>query len=255
MLSAGIDVGAETTKAVVIEDRRVLAFSVVPSGWDTLASVRSAFDQALEKAGVEEKSITCIGTTGMGGKNTGLEALYFIDSTCSAKGAFWSFPGARTVIDIGAEQSQVMTLDGEGRIIQYVRNDQCAAGAGAFITEMASILELNIGDISQASLLSGNKITLNSTCTIFAESEVISLINEGHNKDDVARAVCDAIATKAASLLQELKIEKEIIFIGGVARNAIIADLLKSKIGQDIIVPEEPRVITAVGAARAALTK
>jgi len=255
MLSAGIDVGAETTKAVVVDDRRVLAFSVVPSGWETPSSVRTAFNQALKEAGVEEKSITYIGTTGMGGKNTGLEAQYFTDSICNAKGALWSFPKARTVIDIGAEQSQAMTLDGEGRIVQYTRNDQCAAGAGAFLTEMASILELNIGDISRAALLSRNKTTINSTCTIFAESEVISLINEGSDKNDVARAVCDAVALKAAGLLQELKIEKEIIFIGGVAQNAVIADSLKSGIGQEIIVPQEPRLITAIGAARAALTK
>lgn len=255
MLSAGIDIGAETTKVVVVDDKQVLAFNIVPSGWDTPSSVRTAFNQALKESRVEEKSITCIGTTGMGGKNTGLEAQYFTDSICNAKGAFWSFPRARTVIDIGAEQSQAMTLDSEGRIIQYARNDQCAAGAGAFITEMASILELSIGDISRAAFLSGNKTAINSTCTIFAESEVISLINEGCNKNDVARAVCNAIAIKAASLLQELKIETDIIFIGGVAQNMIVANSLKSKIGQEIIVPNEPRIITAVGAARAVLTK
>ena len=251
MLSAGVDVGAETTKAVVIDDKQVLGASVVPSGWDTQSSVRSALSQAIRDAGVDEKSITHIGTTGMGGKNTGLEAPFFAYSTCSALGASWLFPLVRTVIDIGAEQSQAMVLSSEGGIVQYTRNDQCAAGAGAFITEMSLILELNIGDIGRVSLLSRNKVTLNSTCTIFAESEVISLINEGHDKNDVARAVCDAVALKAACLLQELKIEKEIVFIGGVARNAVIADYLKSKIGQDIVVPQEPRIITAVGAARA----
>ena len=255
MLIAGIDIGAENTKVAVIEDDRLLAYSVVPSGWDTQASLQRAFNEAVEKAGVNPEAITNVGATGMGGKNIALATVYATDSTCSARGTLWLYPSARTVIDIGAEQSQAMTLDAKGTILQYVRNDQCAAGAGAFITAMASVLELRAADISQAALLSENKLTINSTCTIFAESEVISLINEGTHKNDIARAVCDAIAGKAASLLQELKIEKDIIFIGGVAGNAGIAGFLQNKIGLDIIVPEEPRIITAIGAALAARGK
>lgn len=255
MLSAGIDVGAENTKVAIIEGKRLLACSAVPSGWDTQASVQHAFNEAAEKAGINQKTITSIGATGMGGKNIGFNAVYATDATCSAKGARWLYPSARTVIDIGAEQSQAMTIDDKGNILRYVRNDQCAAGAGAFITEMASVLELSIDDLARASLLSENKLTINSTCTIFAESEVISLVNESHYKNDIARAVCDAIAGRAASLVQELKIEKDIIFIGGVARNVSIAGLLRDKIGLDIIVPEEPRLVSAIGAALAARGK
>jgi predicted CoA-substrate-specific enzyme activase len=255
MLIAGMDAGAENTKVAIIEDDRLLACSVVPGGWDTQASLQHAFDEAVEKALINQEKITSIGATGMGGKNIGFNAIYTADSTCSAKGVLWLYPGARTVIDIGAEQSQAMTLDDKGNILQYVRNDQCAAGAGAFITEMASVLELNVADIAGAALLSDNRLTLNSTCTIFAESEVISLINEGAHKNDIARAVCDAVAGKAASLLQELKIKNSIIFIGGVAQNACIVGLLKDKIGQDIIVPEKPSVVTAIGAALAAHSK
>jgi predicted CoA-substrate-specific enzyme activase len=249
MLSVGIDVGAENTKVAVIEGDRLLAFSVVPSGWDTQASLQRAFNEAVEKAGVNSEAITRVGATGMGGKNVAFASVYATDSTCNARGVVWLFPGARTVIDIGAEQIQAMTLDDKGTILQCVRNDQCAAGVGAFITEMASVLELRTADLSQASLLSQNRLMINSTCTIFAESEVISLINEGFHKNDIARAVCDAITGKAASLVQELKIEKDIVFIGGVARNSSIRDLLAKKLGMDIIVPEEPCIITAIGAA------
>jgi benzoyl-CoA reductase subunit D len=252
MLSAGIDVGAETTKVVVMEKDRWLSFSAVTSGWDTQASVRLAFNEAAVKAGVNTETITRVGATGMGGKNVTLASVYTTDSSCSAKGALWLCPSARTVIDIGAEQSQAMTLDNKGTILRYVRNDQCAAGAGAFLTEMASVLGLSTADLSRASLLAEDRIMINSTCTIFAESEVISLVNEGHHKNDIARAVCDAIAGKAASLLQELIIEKDVIFIGGVARNASIAGLLRDKIGLDVIVPEDPHMITAIGAALAA---
>lgn len=255
MLSAGIDAGAENTKVVVIDGDRLIAYSVITSGWDTQNAARSAFSEAVEKAGVKPEAITVIGATGMGGKNTGFNTVYTTDSTCSTRGTLWLYPLARTVIDIGAEQSQAMMLDAKGNISRYVRNDQCAAGAGAFVTEMASVLELSTADLARASLLSKNRIMINSTCTIFAASEVISLVNEGFRKNDIARAVCDAIAGKAASLVQELKIEKDIVFIGGVAWNTSIADLLREKIGLDVIVPEEPRIITAIGAALAARGK
>jgi len=255
MLSAGIDVGAENTKVAIIENDRCISFSIVSSGWDTQASVRLAFKEAIEKAGLNPEVITRIGATGMGGKNVTSATIYTSDSTCGARGVIWLFPKARTVVDIGAEQSQAMTLDDKGNILQYVRNDQCAAGAGAFITEMASILESNIADISQASLLSENRIKVNSTCTIFAESEVISLINEGCHKNDIARSICEAVASKAVSLLQELKIERDIVFIGGVARNRSIAGLMGNQIGQDIVIPEEPHIITAIGAALMARVK
>ena len=120
------------------------------------------------------------------------------------------------------------------------------------ITEMASVLEMSMKELSQSSLLSNNTLKINSTCTIFAESEVISLVNEGHYKNDIARAVCDAIASKAASLVQELNITEEVVFIGGIARNASVSKLLKEKIGREIIVPEEPRIVAAIGAAVAA---
>jgi predicted CoA-substrate-specific enzyme activase len=188
----------------------------------------------------------------MGGRYTGIDSFYIIDSTCNARGAMWFRPSARTVIDMGAEQSQAMVLDDKGAILKYVRNDQCAAGAGAFITEMASVLEMNIEELSRASLLSKNVLKINSTCTIFAESEVISLVNEGHDKKDIARAVCDAIASKAASLAQELNIINDVVFIGGIAHNASVLKLLKEKIGHKIMVPKEPRIVTAIGAALAA---
>lgn len=255
MLSAGIDIGAENTKVALVESACLLASSVVTGGSDMRASLQRALNEAANKAGVELSAIVYIGTTGMGGKNTGINAVYTTDSTCNAKGALWLYPSARTVIDIGAEQSQAMSLDNKGNILKYVRNDQCAAGAGAFITEMGSVLELGLEDLSAAARLAKNRLTLNNTCTIFAESEVISLVNEGHHKNDIAWAVCDAIASKAATLVCELKIEKDIIFIGGVARNTNVATLLRDKIGLDIIVPEEPRVITAIGAALAARDK
>ncbi len=249
MISAGIDVGAENTKVAIISEERILGWAVVPSGWDTQTSVRLAFNKALSKAGISANVVACTCATGMGGKHTGINAIYITDSKSNAQGALWLWPSARTVIDMGAEQSQAMILDDKGMILQYARNDQCAAGAGAFITGMASVMEMSLEELSQASLLSTNAIKINSTCTIFAESEIISLVNEGHDKNDIARAVCDAIASKASSLAHELNIIEDVVFIGGIAHNPLVSRLLKENIGHEIIIPEEPHIVAAVGAA------
>ncbi len=249
MLSAGVDVGAENIKLVVIKDDRLLAYHVVRSGWDTKASLKQAFNVVAEKSGVAPETIKCIGATGMGREIVPLATVYSTDSTCNAAGAVWLIPSARTVIDIGAEQSQVLTCDSTGRVLEFARNENCAAGAGAFIEETATALEQEVTDIGQLSLTSKKEISLNSTCAIFAESEVISLINEGVDKADIARAICNAIAGKATALLQGISLKKDVIFIGGVARNIGVVDCLRKRLGTDVVVPEEPSIIGATGAA------
>jgi predicted CoA-substrate-specific enzyme activase len=249
MLSAGIDIGAENVKLVVLNGDKLLTYSIVPSGWDTKASLQHAFNEAVEMSGVDSEAIRCVGATGMGRESVSFATTYATDSTCSAKGATWLIHSARTVIDIGAEQSQALTCDGTGRVLEYIRNENCAAGVGAFIEEIASALELRIADMGELSLRSEREITINSTCAIFAESEVISLINEGANKADIARAVSDAIASKAASLLQCVNIKKDVVFIGGVAKNIGVVNSLGRKLNLDILVPEEPSLVTAAGAA------
>ncbi len=249
MLSAGIDIGAENIKSVVIKDDQLLAYSIVASGRDTNASLQRAFSEAAERSGLDSEAIKCVGATGMGRKSVSFATTHATDSKCSAKGAVWFIPSARTVIDIGAEQSQVLTCDSAGEVLEYVRNDSCAAGAGTFLEETASGLEVRIADMGELSLLSKREITINTTCVIFAESEVISLINEGANREDIVRGISDAIASKAASLLRAVNMEKDIVFIGGVARNIGIVHSLGNKLGLDVLVPEEPSIVTAVGAA------
>jgi predicted CoA-substrate-specific enzyme activase len=134
-------------------------------------------------------------------------------------------------------------------VLDYVRNDSCAAGAGVFVEEMAAALEKRIDEISSLAFRSKQDISLNSTCTIFAESEVISLINEGIPEENIARAICDAIAARIASLLKGLSAVDNLLFIGGVARNQCVVDLLGKKLGRNITIPTEPAILTAVGAA------
>ena len=255
MLRAGIDVGAENVKAVILKEESVDSFSIVPSGWDTSATILQAFTDVLRKAGIVAEDVQSIGATGLGRQSVKFASDYITEASCCARGVVWLFPGARTAVDIGAEQSQVLNCDHSGKVLKYARNDNCAAGAGAFLSEMASILELDLVELSNKSLNSKKDIRLNSTCTIFAESEVISLINEGTDKADIAHAVCDAIAARTVSLMHNIDIEEDLVFIGGVARIKAIATLLTSKLGLCVLVPEEPSLASAIGAALSAQPK
>ena len=249
MISVGVDVGAQSVKLVVLQDSKLLAHSVVLTGWDTATSLKRALKEATEQAAIREMDIDFVGATGMGRESVSFATLCLTDPTCSAKGATWFFDSARTVIDVGAERTQALTCDGAGKVLDYARNDSCAAGAGAFIEEMASALEIDVQDMGRLSVSSQHGMTLNSTCTVFAESEVISLMSQGVNRADIARAICDAIAGKAASLLRGLNVQRQVVFIGGVAMNAGVADSLGSRLNLDIAIPREPRIVSATGAA------
>ncbi|MFC1533689.1 acyl-CoA dehydratase activase [Thermodesulfobacteriota bacterium] len=249
MLSAGLDIGAQNIKLAILKDDQLLSYSIVPSGWDTEAALKLAFKEALDKSGVDREAIEVVGATGMGKENTSFATAYAADSTCSAKGTLLLIPSARTIIDIGAEQSRVLRCDQTGRVLERVRNDQCAAGAGAFLEEIASRLDIGVEEMNGLSPSSQKEITLNSTCVIFAESEVVSLINEGVNKGDIIQAIVDTVADKAVSLLRCINVEKEIAFIGGVAKNAGVVHSIGKQLGLNIVVPPEPRIVSAAGAA------
>ena len=249
VISVGVDVGAQSVKLVVFRDRDLLAHSIVLTGWDTAASLRRALKEATEEAAVRETDIDSVGATGMGRQSVPFATILLTDPTCSAKGATWFFDSARTVVDVGAERTHALTCDGEGRVLEYVWNDSCAVGAGAFIEEMASALEIDVRDMGRLSGSSQHGVTLNSTCTVFAESEVISLVSQGVSRADIARAICDAIAGKAASLLRGFNVQRQVVFIGGVAMNAGVADSLRHRLNLDIAIPDEPRIVSATGAA------
>jgi predicted CoA-substrate-specific enzyme activase len=249
MFSAGIDVGAENIKVAIMNGDILLTSVTVPGNWDTRLSLTSAYNEALAKAKIEPGAIGCLGATGTGRESAAMATTYITDSVCSARGAQWLFPAARTVIDIGAEQTRVMKCNSAGQVLSYARNENCAAGAGAFIEEIASTLELDVSEMSSLCLGSSKLITINSTCTVFAESEIISLLSEGVAKEDIAMAVCDAIASKIASLAQSIKVEKEVVLIGGVAYNSCVVNLLSRKLNVNIKVAASPAEITAVGAA------
>ena len=174
------------------------------------------------------------------------------DATADARGVITLVPSARTIIDVGAEEGRAIKVSPEGKVLDFAVNDKCAAGTGAFVDTMARALELEVDDMARISLKSTTTIPMNAQCAVFGESEVVSLIHAKVPKHDIARAVHDAIAGRVSSIARIIGLEKDIVIIGGVAHNVGLIDSLKREIGMDVIIPDGPDYIGALGAAIAA---
>ena len=246
----GIDMGAENTKVAVVDNGSVLALASVRTGSDQLASLETAINTALEKAKIDRQSIERIRATGAGRKAISSITTNEINEVASAAaGASFFFPSARTVIDAGAEEARAVGLDSNGRIRDFAVNEKCAAGAGSFTEAMAVALETSIEELAKAALQSTKTIPMNAQCVIFAESEVVSLIHSGVSHADISRAVHDAIADRIAAVARRVGLEKDIVIIGGMARNVGFVDALKRSFNMDVLVPPDPEYVSAVGAA------
>ncbi len=249
MVVAGIDIGSRTTKVVLLENNRIVSYSIVAAGIDLKDSCERALGESLRKAKMSPKDVVYITATG-----TGKKIIPFVDeevteSVASAKGTVWLFPSARTVIDIGAEAIKAIVCDERGNVVDFARNEKCAAGAGAFVEAMSRALEIEVDKIGPLSLEARSEIQLDATCVIFAESEVVSLIHAGTSKADIARSIHDAIATRTASMVRRIGVHKDVVIIGGLAKNSGVVDSLKRLLKSSVLLPEEPQIVTALGAA------
>ena len=258
MIAAGIDCGSKNTKIVLLKEADILSTALVLSGFDQEESAEQALNSALDKAGIKREEIKHITATG-----AGMEAISFADDTITiitadARGTHFLFPSARTIVDIGAEEGLVVKLDDQGKVKDFGINEKCAAGAGAFIEAMSRALEVDIETMGELSLKSTKQIPMNAQCTIFAESEVVSLIHQKTSKEDIIRAVHDAIADRNTSMVRQIGIEQEVALIGGVANNIGFVDSMKRNLGFDLLIPKEgiaPEYVSALGAALKAQDK
>jgi benzoyl-CoA reductase subunit D len=254
----GIDAGSKNTKVVVLKDNQILSTDFVLSGFDQEQSAEQALKRALNKAMLTREDVEHITVTG-----AGMEAISFANDnittiTANGRGANFIFPSARTVIDIGAEEGRVIRIDELGKVKDFGINEKCAAGAGAFIEAMSRALEVDIDTMGELSLKSTKQIPMNAQCTIFAESEVVSLIHQKTSKEDIIRAVHDAIADRNTSMVRQIGIEKEVALIGGVAKNIGFVESMNRNLGFDLLVSNEvvsPEYVSALGAALVARDK
>ncbi|MBI4295597.1 MAG: CoA activase [Chloroflexi bacterium] len=250
MITAGIDVGAVATKAVVLSDGKVLGKGKVPTGFEQKEAAEKALADAVKNAGISRNDIKAIGATGAGSKTVDFAVKNFEDVVADAAGTHFIFPNARTVIDVGGEEARGILVDETGRVKDFALNERCAAGAGAFVEAMARALEVKVEEMGDLSLTSQKEIDINAQCTIFAESEVVSLIHAKTPKNDIARAVHEGIATRVVSMTRRAGVEDEIAVIGGVANNKGLVARLKAHLQKEVLVPEDPQMVAAIGAAR-----
>ena len=246
---AGIDIGSLSSEALLLGENGVLTYSIMNTGAHPQRAAQRCMQEVLTKAGLDEKAVSVVVATGYGRIRVPFATKQVTEITCHAKGAYFLFPGTRTVIDIGGQDSKVITLNDRGGIADFMMNDKCAAGTGRFLEVMAAALETDLLDMGRRSLEAKKGVSISSMCTVFAESEVVSLIAEGYKKGEIIRGLHEAISRRIVSMAKRLRVRKEITFCGGVAKNQGIAETLKGFFGMQINIPEEPQIVGALGAA------
>lgn len=245
---AGIDVGATTTKAVVIDlDKEVLGCSVRRSGIDLASAAMQAFNEAMENAVVASDAIQAIVATGYGRKNVPFVHDTKTEISCHARGCYHYFPEAITVVDIGGQDNKIIKLDTEGKRIGFKMNRKCAAGTGAFLEEIAYKLDLPLDQLSDIAQKADKTAEIGSYCTVFTATEILDRIRAGEPLDHIIRGLYDSVAKR---IIEMEPLTGRVIMTGGVvAHNPIVAELLSVRAGIEIEIAPHPQEMGAFGAA------
>jgi len=251
----GIDVGSLSTEAVIIDQEdRILGFSIVQTGANSTEAACAALEEALLRAGCERGELRRMVATGYGRISVPFAERKVTEISCHASAASHVFPDTGTVIDIGGQDSKVIRVGPGGRVLDFSMNDKCAAGTGRFLEVMAAKLEVSLGEMAELSLQSGGEVPISSVCTVFAESEVVSLVARNHPRERIIRGLHRAVVNRVWSMAKILGITGAVTMSGGVAKNRGVVSLLEERLGQPIHVHDEPQIMGALGAALLART-
>jgi len=251
MIVAGVDIGSVATKAVVLEDGQVVGKAVARTGIDHPEVGREVLESALAQAGTTREVVRRVVTTGYGRRSAKLGAGVVTEITTAGRGA-WAlgapWGSVRTVVDLGGQDSKVILLDESGAVADFAMNDKCAAGTGRFLEVMAGVLRVTLEEMGELSLRATDPVTINATCAVFAESEVVSLIAQGRGPADILAGVHNAIASRLTSMVRQLDGDR-VLFVGGGARNQGVRKALEDTLGREVHVPADPEFVVALGAA------
>lgn len=255
MLAAGVDIGSLSTEAVLVSDGRVLAYTVLLTGADSRRAAQKALDQTLASAGRSREEITFTVATGYGRTNLPFADLQVTEITCHARGALFSFPDTRTIIDIGGQDSKAIRLDEYGTVVDFAMNDKCAAGTGRFLEVMARALEVEVDALSKLAASAERAAPVSSVCTVFAESEIVSLIGQGVARPEIARGILNSVADRVLNMAKRIGVVPPVTMTGGVAKNRGVVQALERRLGTELRIPDEPQIAGALGAALIAESK
>ncbi|SPD75347.1 ATPase, activator of (R)-hydroxyglutaryl-CoA dehydratase [uncultured Desulfobacterium sp.] len=247
---AGIDVGSLTAKAVLIDEQGTRFSFITETGDNPKRAGETVFEEVIKKAGAKRNDVKYIIGTGYGRIALSFADHAITELTCHAKGAYFLNPAIRTLIDIGGQDSKVIRLNQNGGMADFVMNDKCAAGTGRFLEVMAGALKVDLREMGDFSLRSNNPCVINSICTVFAESEVISLLASGQAKEDIIAGLHQGIAKRVGNMARRLGIKDEITFVGGVSKNTGLKSGLENYLEIKFApVGEDPQIVGALGAA------
>lgn len=266
---AGIDVGSLTGKAVLLNDEnKILAHKVIRVKKTPVETAEAVFTLVLTEANVKRENINYIVTTGYGRDNIPFSNKSVTEITCHGVGAHFLLPSVRTIIDIGGQDCKVIVIDRTGKLQEFVMNEKCSAGTGRYLEIMAAMLHVSLTELGTLSLKSKSPVTLKSTCSIYAQSEVLQYISAGFKKENIAAGINKAMAERVYSMIKRVKVKKDIVISGGVAKNMGVVRYLEELIGSQLDktshmlkhqvflqMPVDPQIVGALGAAYIASQK
>jgi len=246
---AGVDIGSTMTKVVIVDSEDAMHARVIgPTGAEHRRLANKVMEDALAESGLQFDAIEFVVATGYGRFNVPFADREMTELTCHARGVLSQFPGAKTIIDIGGQDAKGLKLT-NGKLVDFVMNDKCAAGTGRFLEVIADTFGLRFEDLGEMSMESTQVIPITSTCTVFAQQEVVSRLSEGVQVQDILAGLNDAIADRTTNMVRRLRVEPDVVFTGGVAMNLGVVAALKKKLGQEVLVPAQPLLSGALGAA------
>ena len=252
--AAGVDVGSTQTKAIVInEEAEIVSRSLVDTGANVVKAAEQAFHKALIDGDLREEEVEYVVGTGYGRYRVTFGNTQVTEISCHARGAVKMFPKTHTVLDMGGQDTKAIRVRETGEVLDFCMNDKCAAGTGRFLGAASSALEIPLGELGPTALLAEKPVRISTTCTVFAESEVLSWLGKGKKIEDILWGVHQSIASRSVGLLRRVGIDEEMTFTGGVAKNVGMIKALEENLGMKLNVSEESHYMGALGAALFAL--
>ncbi|MFC1962171.1 acyl-CoA dehydratase activase [Chloroflexota bacterium] len=249
MYVAGIDIGSSSAKSAILEDHRLVSWSVIavkPDG----STTREVMENSLRAIGLSLADMACIVATGYGRELVPFSHSSVTEISCHARGSQFFYPETRTILDMGGQDCKAIRCDENGKVTNFVINDKCAAGTGRYLEKVAATLELHVADIGALSLKIVDKpVTISSYCAVFAQNDVLLLLREGKHPNDILAGAFEAIAERIEVMLEKVGVAEDFFMSGGVAKNTGVVRRLEKRLGVRAYLAFEPQIVGAIGAA------